>query len=509
MRVHSLCIRWLEFEGVVALRMRKRIALAAIFALSGCATGALSNSTVNAISLASAARLVDAEAARHAHGSMTVAIVDHGRTAWIKSYGFADAERRVPATTDTVYRIGSITKQFTGYALLKLAAERRLKLDDPSVRYVPELPAAIGGATAGVDMLALATQRAGLAREPVDERYSTGGIDHWQEIARDALMHTQAPFAPYAEARYSNIGYAAVGLAIEAASGEPYIDYVERAIIRPLGMGSTTFRPDAKMLARLAKGYRGADDLDAAPANAELVAGRGYRIPNGGLFSTTTDLAKFMAFEMGEVPHPPLDANAMAENFARNYPMSGGGRYGVGFSVEEFGGRRLIGHNGLVTGYASSAFFDPDAKIGIVCLGSAEDMCQSRFLDVYAALSPAWIAIAAKARAARDAIDGRVSAQQPYPNGEAVLRRFVIGLAAGTPDYSALGTALGGAVKDHLRALQDQFVGLGKLESVRFQRVDAAGADVYKTQFAHGTVEWKLTLDDGTILETATMKALP
>lgn len=491
------------------MRILNRVSLAAVFVLAGCATGTLSHQPVDAVSLASAARIVDAEAAKYAHGSMTVAIVDHGRMVWVKSYGFADAERRIPATPNTVYRIGSITKQFTGYAALKLVTERSAKFDDPIVRYVPELATALGGGASSVDLLALATNRAGLAREPGDARYSTGSIDHWQQIARDALAATQAPYAPYADAHYSNIGYAALGLAIERASGEPYTDYVERTLIRPLDMRSTGFRPDAKMLARLAKGYRNATDLDAAASEAEFAAGRGYRIPNGGLFSTATDLAKFLAFEMGGVPHAPLGAHALLENFERSYPMSGGGRYGVGFSVETFGDRRLIGHNGLVTGYASSAFFDPDARIGIVCLGSAEDMCQSRLVDVYAALSPAWVPVAEKARAAREAIAARVAAQQPYPQGEAALRRFIAGLADGAPDYGTMGTALSGAVKDHLGALRDQFTGLGKLESVRFQRVDAAGADIYETHFAHGKLEWKLTLGDGGILETATMKALP
>src|SRR5687768_13750127 len=121
------------------VRILNHVSLAAVFVLAGCATSTLSHQPVDAVSLASAARIVDAEAAKHAHGSMTVAIVDHGQMVWVKSYGFADAERRIPATPDTVYRIGSITKQFTGYAALKLVTERSAKFDDPIVRYVPEL----------------------------------------------------------------------------------------------------------------------------------------------------------------------------------------------------------------------------------------------------------------------------------------------------------------------------------------------------------------------------------
>lgn len=460
--------------------------------------------------LEAAARVIDAEAAGHPNGSMTVAIVVRGHLVWIRSYGFADPERRIRATPDTVYRIGSITKQFTGLALLRLVSDGRARLDDPIIRYVPEARPALGPGAATIDLLALATHRAGLAREPNDPQniYSVGPIDQWQRLAREALAHTQSLFPANERGRYSNIGYATLGLAIERASGVPYVDYVENRIVRPLGLRSTTFRPDAAMLARLAVGYRSSRTAEVAQARAELANGRGFRIPNGGLFSTAPDLARFMAFEMGGVSHGPVGSRTLRENFARSFAMSGGGRYGVGFTIAAYGERRLVGHNGLTPGYVSGAYFDPETRIGIVCLASAEDMCRSRFIEAYAALSPAWAPEVARMRAARAAIEVRVAAQRPYPRGEQVLRDFVASLAAGTPDYSRLSPVHGDLVRDNLAFLRSELVPLGALQSVTFQRVDAGGADVYETRFANGALIWALTFDEAGILETANMRSV-
>ena len=465
---------------------------------------------VDARQLEAAARIIDAEAAGHQNGSMTVALVVRGEVVWVRSYGYADEGRTIPATSNTVYRIGSITKQFTGFALLKAVAEGHVRLEDRVIDYLPELGPVLGADAPPVDLLALATHRAGLAREPDDPdyAYSTGVTDQWRQLANEALAHTRAPYAPNERSRYSNIGYAALGLAIERASGIDYVTFVEDRLIRPLDMHSTSFRPDEALLARLAVGYRSSSGSDTAESKSEI-AGRGYRIPNGGLFSTASDMARFLAFEMGAARHPPLDNATLEANFGRSFPSATGNRFGVGFTEEAHGERRLVGHNGLTTGYASSAFFDPEERIGVICLASAEDMCQSRFIDVYAELSPAWVPVAEALRAAKAASAARVVAQQPYPQGEVVLRRFIGELASGAPDYDALGEVLGGAVRDNLTALRNQFSGLGPLQSVAFLRVDPGGADVYETRFAGGALHWTLTVGEGDILETATMRTVP
>jgi CubicO group peptidase (beta-lactamase class C family) len=332
-----------------------------------------------------------AEQAAHPVGGMTVGVVDHGKLVWTRSYGLADMASKTPADRATVYRIGSITKQFTGLLLLKLAAEGKVKLDDPASKYLPELGSVrnIGAAAPSITLLSLATHRAGLSREPDDMATLSGPIDRWEVSTRQALAHTSFAFKANDQGVYSNIGYAALGLALENATHVPYTELVEREILKPLGMASTSFRPDAAMKARLARGYSAQGGApSSAQADSELVKGRGYKIPNGGLFTTVDDLARFMAFEMGEGPAGVLPPDTLTANFARSFPMQGGGRYGVGYMTERIGTLELVGHGGAVAGFTSSAFFDPRTKIGIVCLRSSEFGCEGRFLaEAFAALS--------------------------------------------------------------------------------------------------------------------------
>ena len=192
------------------------------------------------------------------------------------------------------------------------------------------------------------------------------------------MVRLSSAFPPDAAVNYSNIGYAALGLALERAAGRPYTALVEDGLIRPLGMTSTSFRPDPDMLSRLAKGY---SEPNGGPpqtgfADAELAGGRGYKIPNGGLFSTVEDLARFLAFEMGYGPPRVLAPGVIAANFQRSFPMGPAARYGIGFERQPFPGGPVVGHGGAVAGYAGSVYFDPSAQVGVVCLSSRDGGCR-------------------------------------------------------------------------------------------------------------------------------------
>ena len=159
------------------------------------------------------------------------------------------------------------------------------------------------------------------------------------------------------------------------------------------------------MLSRLAKGYVVANGVaNAKPAETDLAAGRGYKIPSGGLFTTVDDLAKFMAFEMGYGPPKVLAHEMLSANFKRSYPMQGGGRYGVGFMITTVADQTLVGHDGGIAGYTSSAVFDPRSQIGIICLRTGSGGCKGPYLvEALAALAPNW----------RDAAREGLSARYP------------------------------------------------------------------------------------------------
>src|SRR5215475_12147752 len=166
--------------------------------------------------------LAAAELAKDNRGSVTVGVVSGGELVWTKSYGYADMEKKTPATKDTVYRIGSITKQFTGLMLLQLVEAGKVRLSDPVEKYFPEVNK-VEGRFAGappITLVQLATHTSGLGREPADlQTYLKGPVSEWEKVMIAALPHTKYDFEPGTRFSYSNIGYAILGATLSRAAG--------------------------------------------------------------------------------------------------------------------------------------------------------------------------------------------------------------------------------------------------------------------------------------------------
>ena len=311
-------------------------------------------------------------------GGMTIGIVTDSGLLWTNSYGYADMARHTPASRETVYRIGSITKQFTAIMLRQLARRGTVRLSDPADRYFAALDSVPSkdGRAHRVTLFQLATMTAGLAQEPDDEdRYSKGPLGRWEQTLVTALRHTKFDAEPGTAWKYSNIGYASLGAALQHAARVPYVSYVREEILVPLGMIHTGWDPDLAMRARLATGYAmGHGVVDTLQPRQE-VTGRGYRVPNGGLFSTVDDLAAFVRFEMGDGPEGVLPRAEVARHFgaltyATNDLMSG---YGVGFHAVRRGSMVALGHPGSVAGYLAAAYFDPATHTGAIVLRNVDD----------------------------------------------------------------------------------------------------------------------------------------
>lgn len=315
------------------------------------------------------------ELAKDNVGSLTLGVVSGPDLVWTQSYGKADMEKGIPATKETIYRIGSITKQFTALLLLQLVQEGKIHFSDPVEQYYPEINK-IPGRSPGappITWIQLATHTSGLAPEPDDpEPYLKGPVADWEKVLFAALPHTRYAYEPGTRYSYSNIGYAVLGAALSRAAGRPYVDAVQQRIFKPLGMKSTFFAPDAQTRPRIAKGYLSEDGkLDWQTADREH-QGRGYKVPNGAIYTTVEDLARFVAFEMGEGPAEVLKKESLEENFKRlvtaNATFKRG--YGVGFQVLRLGDAVLYGHSGGVAGYQAEAYFDRGSRTGVIVLTS-------------------------------------------------------------------------------------------------------------------------------------------
>ena len=321
--------------------------------------------------------VVALEFAKEPVGSVTVGIVSGSKLLWAASFGFADMERRILATPDSVYRIGSITKQFTALMLLQLAEAGKVRLSDPVQKHLPEV-SRIGGRfpdAPEITLAQLATMTSGLGREPQDlPTYLQGSVADWENVMISALAETRFRYEPDTRYHYSNIGYAILGAALARAAGQPFTEYVAQQIFAPLGMRHTSFEPNADIEKHLGKGYQiqRTGEIDSeTPAREHQ--GRGYKVPNGAVYSTVSDLAKFISFELGYGPETVLKKDFLEDNLNRVASATGDltSGYGIGFRVFRRRQWVIYGHGGSVAGYRASALFERESQCGVVVLRNA------------------------------------------------------------------------------------------------------------------------------------------
>jgi CubicO group peptidase (beta-lactamase class C family) len=229
-----------------------------IAALSVATATAQSQQSLSAV-LAQVDAYAGGEYEKDPVGSLTVGVIAGPAVVWTKSYGYADIETRRPASDETVYRVGSITKQFTGLMLLQLAERGKVRLTDPAQKYLPEMSAITNpyAGTPSITLLQLATMTSGLKREPEGsfQEHSVGPVSKWDQVVLTMMPRVGYAHEPGTKYLYSNIGYAMLGLALGRAAGQPYTEWVEQQILKPLGMMKTAFEPDASMRTVMARGY--------------------------------------------------------------------------------------------------------------------------------------------------------------------------------------------------------------------------------------------------------------
>lgn len=321
--------------------------------------------------------MVAAELARRRVGSVTVGVVAGKELIWSKSYGDADMEKKIAADTDTVYRIGSVTKMFTALMLEQLVEAGKVHLSDPVEKYFPEVNMVKGrfADAPPITFMQLATHTSGLGREPEDMSYLTGPVSNWEKILISALPHLSYDFEPGTRYSYSNMGYAVLGAALSRAAGESYVDYVPKHILQPLGMTSSSLDRNPAMMVHLSKGYQvtGPSTVDAEIAQREHETGRGYKVPNGAMYTTVSDLSRFASFLMGEGPENVLK-KASLQRFQAQSIVPGDVTlnfgYGIGFSVDRRDGYVAFGHGGSVAGYTAMLLINRAKGVGVVALSN-------------------------------------------------------------------------------------------------------------------------------------------
>jgi CubicO group peptidase (beta-lactamase class C family) len=257
---------------------------------------------------------------------------------------------------------------------LQLVEQGKVSLSDPVEKYFPEINKVQGRLANAppITLIQLGTMTSGLDREPSDmATYLKGPVSDWDKVLISALPHTKYAYEPDTHYFYSNIGYAILGAALSRVAGSTYPQYVQQKIFTPLEMTHSAFEPNAAIRQHLSKGYEVGRDgtLDSATPQREH-DGRGYKVPNGAMYTTVGDLARFLSFELGETSANLLKKETQTENYNRVNSSNGNltTGYGVGFQLARKGDRVYLGHGGSVAGYRAEAYVDRESQTGVIVL---------------------------------------------------------------------------------------------------------------------------------------------
>ena len=357
------------------MRLVVRATLAVLLSSAGAAHAA--SAQLSATVMRQADSIAAAEFARDSVASLTIGIVTDRGLVWTKSYGYADIGARKLADRQTVYRIGSIAKMFTGLMAQQLAASGKVRLSDPVERYYPEIREIRGYSKlpAPITIGQLATMSSGIAREPREEGpFWTGPVSRWDSTLHLALPHTEIEGVPKSGMLYSNIGYAILGATLGRAAGMPFTEWQRTKILGPLGMRHTVFEIDSTIAATVSRGYEIGENgsFSSRTADTEAVTGRGYKVPNGALYTTIDDLSRFVMLQLGQGPDDVIARARLDSAFSGTLPGSYApdSTYGLGFTADR-GRYEWFGHNGGVAGFTAALMFDRKNQLGVITLRNA------------------------------------------------------------------------------------------------------------------------------------------
>lgn len=233
-------------------------------------------------------RLIEAEMADKGLGAVSVALVVRGGTVWSSGFGVARAGAGPPATAATVYRVGSVGKSLTDVAIMQMAEAGVVDLDAPVTDYLPDFRPANSWETP-VTLRHLLSHYAGLVREPPVGNYFEPSEPSLEETVA-SVNRTALVYEPGTRIKYSNAGLAVAGLVLERHTGQPFADAIQEAVLGPLGMNSSSFRPTRRLTGEMADGIMWwVDGREWAAPLFHL----GME-PAGTLYSTVDDLARFV-----------------------------------------------------------------------------------------------------------------------------------------------------------------------------------------------------------------------
>ena len=303
----------------------------------------------------------------HASAGCAVGVVHEGLVVLEEAYGMADLEHGIPNTPETIFEGGSLSKQFTAAAVVLLALDGELSLDDDIRKYVPELPDY--GET--ITLHHLMTHTSGLR-----DWGSVAGISGWGREDRshdhadvlDILSRQSAlNFGPGHEYSYSNSGYNLLAIVVGRVSGMSFADFSRERIFEPLGLRDTQWRDDyRRIVPGRSTAYDATDD-----GSWEINRPIEYVHGNGGILTTVGDLGIWsQALEDGRLGGPEF-----VEMMHRRGRLDDGSAivYAGGLRIEPYMGVPSVTHTGSTAGYRAFLGRYPEQELSVAMLCNASD----------------------------------------------------------------------------------------------------------------------------------------
>jgi len=312
----------------------------------------------------------------------SLGIIRDGRLIYEHGYGMANLEHEIPIDSSTVFRIASVSKQFTAMAVLLLQQAGALALDDDIRAYLPEMP----DYGRPITIRHLMHHSSGI-RDYAEVMYLLGVADEdtyvEQEVLQLLTRQRALNFVPGERYLYSNSGYVLLGEIVERVSGQTLREFVAERIFQPLAMRDSRIRDDHhEWVAHRATGYAPLDagGFRIAESNYDLVG-------DGSVFTTVRDLARwdqnFYDHRIGGDDVAAAQHATLVLNDGR--PMS----YAAGLEVATYGGLRVVAHSGSWVGFKAQLMRFPGQRFSVICLCNDESANPTalalRIADIYLA----------------------------------------------------------------------------------------------------------------------------
>jgi serine beta-lactamase-like protein LACTB len=300
--------------------------------------------------------------------ALSIALVEDQEIVWARGFGFANPKDKIPATADTVYRVGSVSKLFTDIAVMQLVEQGKLDLDAPVTQYLPEFKPT-NPFSKQITLRQLMTHRSGLVREPPVGNYFDDRNSALPEMVA-SLNTTRLIYEPESRIKYSNAAIAVVGYILQQTQKDPFAKYLQEKLLEPMGMKKSSFeRKEALM-------------RDLAHAVMWTYHGREFEAPTfelgispaGCMYSTANDLAHFMTILFaGGTDGAIIKKSTLEQMWTPQFDKPDAkDSFGIGFHLTEFESRRRVGHNGAIYGFATELSALPKEKLGVVVIASRD-----------------------------------------------------------------------------------------------------------------------------------------